>query len=667
MQLGVCYYPEQWPESYWPSDASRMVDMGISHVRIAEFAWSLIEPAPGQFDWAWLDRAIETLHSAGLKIILCTPTATPPKWLIDQDPSMLAVDANGNPKRFGSRRHYCFSSEKFRTQSRRITSAIVSRYGNHPAVVAWQTDNEYGCHSTVQSFSESAHQRYRNWLAKRYGTVHKLNAAWGTAFWSQTYRSFDEIDPPMQTVTEAHPALRLDWRRFGSDEVVEFNREQVDIIRAGSPGRLVTHNFMGFFTEFDHYKVSQNLDVAALDSYPIGFTQMFFLNAQEKQQWAEVGHPDIPSFHYDLYRGMCKGGKWWVMEQQPGPVNWAHWNPIPKDGMVRLWTWQAMMHGCGLVSYFRWRQTPYAQEQMHAGLLTPDDSEAQGAVEVRQLANEIKALTDHVPLPHLIVKAQVALVFDYETMWMAEIQPQGLDYNALEQVFRIYSALRSLGLSVDIVSTDADLSIYSCIILAAQWNVSAQLLLQLTQSTAHIVVASRAGSKSEHMSISQPMPPGALMRLAGVKVQRVGSMAHGSSVPLFVASAAGAQHAIATGRRWIEDLQCAGATKWWVNSQGKPIVTRHHQLTYVGTCLDDADWRNLLDNVCTQAGLATQRLADGLRISQWGPLTLAANFAETAAAWSPKALLAQSQTQAHKILLGDTLIPPQGIAIWQVH
>jgi beta-galactosidase len=410
--------------------------------------------------------------------------------------------------------------------------------------------------------------------------------------------------------------------------------------------------------------VSQDLDVATLDSYPIGFTQMFFLNAQEKQTWAEVGHPDIPSFHYDLYRGMCKGGKWWVMEQQPGPVNWAHWNPIPKDGMVRLWTWQAMLHGCGLVSYFRWRQTPYAQEQMHAGLLTPDDNEAQGAVEV---ANEIKALTEQATLPHLMVKAQVALVFDYETMWMAEIQPQGADYNALEQVFRIYSVLRSLGLSVDIVSEDANLSSYSCIILAAQWNVSDQLLQQLTQSTAHIVVASRAGSKSAHMSIAEPMPPGALMQLAGVKVQRVGSMAPGSSVPLFAAGAAGAQHAIATGRRWIEDLQCVGATPWWINSQGKPIVTRHHQLTYVGTWLDDADWRNLIDTVCTQAGLSTQRLAEGLRISQWGPLTLAANYADTAVVWKPEAPAAQLQTQPQKILMGNTLIPPQGIAIWQVH
>jgi beta-galactosidase len=667
MQLGVCYYPEQWPESYWASDASRMVSMGISHVRIAEFAWSLIEPDAGRFDWAWLDRAIETLHAAGLKVILCTSTTTPPKWLIDSDPSILAVGDNSQPKRFGSRRHYCFSSEVYRVQSRRITQAIVARYGNHPAVVAWQTDNEYGCHFTVQSFSLSAQRRYRQWLAKKYGSIDKLNAAWGNAFWSQSYLSFDAIDAPMQTVTEGHPAWRLDWRRFGSDEVAEFNREQVQIIRAGSPGRLVTHNFMGFFTEFDHYKVSQDLDVATLDSYPIGFTQMFFLNAQEKHQWAEVGHPDIPSFHYDLYRGMCQGAKWWVMEQQPGPVNWAHWNPIPKDGMVRLWTWQAMAHGAGLVSYFRWRQTPYAQEQLHAGLLTPDNQEAQGAVEVKQVAAEIAALQSRSKSAAQTVTAQVALVFDYDSMWMAEIQPQGMDYNALEQVFRIYSALRSLGVTVDIVSTAADLSSYRCIILAAQWHISNDLLAQLEQSTAHIVVAPRAGSKSAHMSIAEPMPPGGLTALTGVKVLRVGSLPPSLSVPLFAADAPHAPHAVATARRWVEELQCLQAKPLWVNAKGQPIVTQHKMCTYVGAWLDDADWRQLLDAACAEAKVATERLAEGLRISQWGSLTLAANFAPTAVAWRPCVSPTAVQTQPPEILLGETLIPPQGIAIWQVH
>lgn len=666
MQLGVCYYPEQWPQSLWASDANRMVVMGISHVRIAEFAWSLIEPEPGEYDWEWLDRAVQVLHDAGLKIIMCTPTATPPKWLVDRDPSILPVDAHGQPKRFGSRRHYCFSSKTYRLESQRICQAVVARYGSHPAVVAWQTDNEYGCHLTVQSYSKDAQAAFRVWLAKRYGNIDKLNTAWGNAFWSQTYRNFDEIDAPMQAVTEIHPALRLDWRRFSSDQVLQFNREQIGIIRQGSPGREVTHNYMGFFTEFDHYKVSQDLDIASFDSYPIGFTQMFFLTEQEKRRWAEVGHPDIPAFHYDLYRSMCKGGKWWIIEQQPGPVNWAHWNPIPKDGMVRLWTWQAMMHGCSLVSYFRWRQTPYAQEQMHAGLLATDNTEAQGAHEVRQLSREMAALADKVVVQENACKAAVALVFDYESVWMAEIHPQGQDFNALELVFRMYSALRQLGLDVDIVPADADLSHYRCIVLACQWQVADSFAEKLAHSVAQIVIAPRTASKSENLSIAHPLPPGALMEMSGVRVRRVGSMAPGIQMELF-ATPSEHEQAVAIGGRWFEDLDCVQAKPVWVNAKGQAVVTNHQRVTYVGTWLDDAGWLKLFTAVCEKAEIATQVLAEGLRISRWGQLVLATNFADETVSWEPEASVDTAAPSAKKILLGEALIPPQGMAIWQVY
>jgi beta-galactosidase len=670
MQLGVCYYPEQWPQSYWATDAARMVEMGISHVRIAEFAWSCIEPKAARFDWAWLDKAVQTLSDAGLKIIMCTPTATPPKWLVDSDTSILAIDANGQPKRAGSRRHYCFSSVAYRAQSKRITAAVARRYGQHPAVVAWQTDNEYGCHLTVQSFSLDARHRFRAWLAQRYASIDKLNTAWGNVFWSQTYASFDEIDPPFQAVTEGHPALRLDWKRFGSDEVVEFNREQVDIIRRESPGRLVTHNFMGFFTEFDHYKVSKDLDVASLDSYPIGFTQMFFLNDQEKHLWAQTGHPDIPGFHYDLYRGMCAQNKWWVMEQQPGPVNWAHWNPIPKDGMVRLWTWQAMMHGCELVSYFRWRQAPFAQEQMHAGLLAPDSSEAQGAKEVKQLAQEIQQLQHAFPAGLSKKQAAVALVFDYDSLWMADIQPQGLDYNALELAFRLYSTLRGLGLDVDIVASHADLSGYRLLVVAAQWWVNDALQSQLETTTAQVLIAPRAGSKSEHLSVSEPLPPGSLTTLVGAKVLRVGSLPPSVSVPLFVAEAAALTAwpapQTAHASRWIEELQCLDARPLLVTAKGQPVVTRKGKVTYAGAWLADADWQHLCIDICTLAGIQTTRLPQGLRLSYIDKVVLAANFSDQAMAWQPHNVAVAPAQSSLRILLGEDTIPPQGIAIWQV-
>jgi beta-galactosidase len=669
MQLGVCYYPEQWPESYWQSDAARMVEMGISHVRIAEFAWACIEPAAGRYEWTWLDKAIQTLSAAGLKIIMCTPTATPPKWLVDSDPGILALGADGQPKRAGSRRHYCFSSRSFRAQSKRITTAVTKRYGKHPSVVAWQTDNEYGCHLTVESFSADARKQFRVWLETRYGNIDKLNSAWGNVFWSQTYSNFGEIDPPFQAVTEAHPALRLDWKRFGSDQVVAFNEEQVQIIRAESPDRLVTHNFMGFFTEFDHYKVSKDLDVASLDSYPIGFTQMFFLNDQEKHLWAETGHPDIPSFHYDLYRGMCAQNKWWVMEQQPGPVNWAHWNPIPKDGMVRLWTWQAMAHGCDLVSYFRWRQAPFAQEQMHAGLLAPDSSEAQGAKEVRQLAKEIQDIHHAYPNGLKKTQADVALIFDYDSIWMASIQPQGLDYNALELVFRLYSTLRGLGLDVDIVSSHADLSGYRLLVVPAQWWVEPALQKQLEKSSAHVLIAPRAGNKSEHLRIAEPLPPGLLTTLVGAKVLRVGSLPPSVKVPLFSAGAdlhLNASLPVAQASRWIEELQCLDAKPLWVNAKGQPVVTRKDNVTYAGAWLGDADWERLLIDICAHAAVNTTRLPQGIRLSCIDKVVLAVNFSDQAIAWQPTKLAAATAEQPIRILLGEHTIPPQGIAIWQV-
>ena len=266
MQLGVCYYPEHWPESWWADDARRMAEMGLSLVRIGEFCWSRVEPEPDRFEWGWLDRAIETLAGAGLKIILCTPTATPPKWLVDRDPAILPVGADGSVRQFGSRRHYCFSSDTYLEQARRITRKFAERYGQNPAVVAWQTDNEYGCHDTVVSYSPSAARRFRLWLGDRYGSIDRLNETWGNVFWSMEYGDFSAIDPPRGTVTEANPAHRLDYLRFASDEVVRFNRAQCDILRELSPGRRLTHNFMLLFTGFDCYRVAADLDVASWDS-----------------------------------------------------------------------------------------------------------------------------------------------------------------------------------------------------------------------------------------------------------------------------------------------------------------------------------------------------------------------------------------------------------------
>ena len=183
-QLGVCYYPEHWPQEWWEDDARRMAELGIRFVRIGEFAWSRLEPKRGEYDFGWLKNSIDILHAAGLKVVLGTPTATPPKWLVDAMPDMLPVGAEGTPRGFGSRRHYDFSHEGYREACRRIVTALATEFGGHPGVAAWQTDNEYDCHNTTLSYSPAARQAFRNWLARRYQSPEALNRAWGNVFWS---------------------------------------------------------------------------------------------------------------------------------------------------------------------------------------------------------------------------------------------------------------------------------------------------------------------------------------------------------------------------------------------------------------------------------------------------------------------------------------------------
>ncbi|MEL7219166.1 MAG: beta-galactosidase, partial [Pseudomonadota bacterium] len=528
MILGCCYFPEHWPEDQWADDARRMAEMGLRLVRIGEFAWSRIEPEPGRFDWDWLDRAIETLHAAGLEIMLCTPTATPPKWLVDRMPEMVAIDENGRPRGFGSRRHYCFSHRGYRSECVRIARALAERYGAHPAIKAWQVDNEYGCHDTVLSFSESAAAAFRQWLAQRYDTVGTLNTAWGNVFWSMEYRSFEEIDPPHLTVTEANPAHWLDYRRFASDEVASFNREQVEVLREYSPGRDITHNFMGFFTEFDHHAVGRDLDVATWDSYPLGFLEQFWFSDEEKNQYLRQGHPDIAAFHHDLYRG-CSKGRWGIIEQQPGPVNWARYNPAPLPGIVKLWTLEAMAHGAEFTSYFRWRQAPFAQEQMHAGLLRPDSKDAPAANEVREAAQLIKDLG-----PQEAKQAPVAIVFSYEAAWACCIQPQGQSFRYLELVYEWYSAARKLGLNVDIIAPGIEVLDYKIVLVPTLPIVPDDFidpaLIYLENEGAKCLFGPRSGSKTQSFQIPQGLPPDELYSFFPLTVSRVESLRDGAEL-----------------------------------------------------------------------------------------------------------------------------------------
>ena len=619
MRLGVCYYPEHWPESDWAGDATRMREAGISVVRIGEFAWSRLEPSSGQLEFEWLRRAIETLAGAGLEVVLGTPTATPPKWLIEKHPDILAKGPDGRVREFGSRRHYCFSSRTYREQCRRIVTLLGEHFGQLDAVIAWQTDNEYGCHDTTLSYSDAAEKGFRRWCSQRYHDIAELNRHWGNVFWSMEYNSFDQIALPTGTVTESNPAHRMAFWRYSSDQVSSFNKLQTDLLRRLSPGRDLIHNFMGNFTDFDHYAVAEDLDVASWDNYPLGFLDRDGTNQQEQLDYLRTGHPDSSAFHHDLYRGVGKG-RCWLMEQQPGPVNWAPHNPAPLDGMVRLWGWEAYAHELEVVSWFRWRQAPFAQEQTHTGLCLPNGKLDTGGREVIQLAEELNRLSNQLASDEDTHQTPVALLFDYASDQLQRVLRFGGDaHDPLQQTLAVYTACRRCGLNIDIVPVTADLSGYQAILIPNYGFNSLQLIEKLASLATPVLLFPGSGARTEECAIPAELAPGRFKKLIDITIVR------SESVPPFVKLVANTQLETYTARHWREriesDIQPEGFFE-----DGWGFHYRSDNVHYLNAELTGDDLDRFIANWLNEQDIKLFPCEAGLRVRSKGKLTFAFNY-----------------------------------------
>ncbi|WP_299987398.1 beta-galactosidase [uncultured Ruegeria sp.] len=614
-ELGVCYYPEHWPEENWAKDAARMIETGLTWVRIGEFAWSRMEPTPGDLQFEWLDRAIETLGSAGLKIVLGTPTATPPRWMLDKLPEMLAVDANGNPRKFGSRRHYCFSHPGYVDECKRIAQIMGQRYGHNPHIAAWQIDNEYGCHDTTLSYSDAALKAFRYWLADQYGSIEALNAAWGNVFWSMDYNSFDQIELPNLTVTEPNPAHVQAFRRFSSDQVVAFNKAQVDVLRSLTDVPLL-HNYMGRVLDFDHFAVGDDLDIATWDSYPIGFlSDRLEADETHKTAFLQQGDPDMQAFHHDLYRAVGHG-RWWVMEQQPGPVNWAPYNPAPLPGMVRLWSLEAVAHGAEVVSYFRWRQAPFGQEQMHAGLLNPDGHDAPGLAEARQTTDDLAALGEVQA-----ARAPVAIVFDYASDWAWATQPQGAGFNYFKLIFSAYRALRRAGLSVDFVPPTRVGEDHYNLILAPGVAVLGDLEQRLLRGCDLALLGPRSGAISENFQIPHTGRPG--LKGLSCRVDLIETLPPG--VVRTVDGGGSVEH-------WVERI--SGTARSLLSfADGTPALQGEERLWYLPGFPDEVLWDRVIAMAAQKTGLTLHPMPTGLRRRETRSHEVLINYNAHPVAW----------------------------------
>ncbi|WP_323012787.1 beta-galactosidase [Devosia sp.] len=644
MKLGVCYYPEHWPEARWAVDARMMREAGIRLVRVGEFAWSRLEPEAGRYAFDWLERAIDVLASEGLQVIIGTPTTTPPKWLVDRMPDLLPVDAEGRVRGFGSRRHYCFSHLGYRAECRRIVAALAERFGQHRAVVAWQIDNEYANHNTGLSYSPAALAGFRRWLADKYGSIDALNAAWGTVFWSMEYASFDAVELPNLTVAEAMPIHRLDFQRYSSDQVVAFNAVQAEVLRALSPGRDVLHNFMGKPTLFDHWRLSQDLDVASWDSYPLGFLDLDDCDEEHKLRYLRVGDPDFQAFFHDLYRG-CGRGRWWVMEQQPGPVNWAPHNPAPAPGAVRLWTWEAFAAGAEVVSYFRWRQAPFAQEQMHEALLLPDGAANEALGVAAQVAQEIGNSTQVGAS-----RARVAIVFDYQSDWAWQIQPQGREFNYRKLVLAFYRALRRHGVSVDVVPpTAAGVAGYALVLAPGLMSLDASLMAGLGQRGQVVLLGPRTGSRTPDFSIPDTLPPGAAAQARlPIRVTRVETLPPNAGIGI-------AGHEGCALQIWCEQVTAAdGVAVLDHTADGQIAFCVRDGIHYLSGQPNAAYADRVVAHLLAEAGIGATRLHRDIRLRDNGPDRYVFNH-------GPEPVDVSDLAAGRTAILGGPVLPPCGV------
>lgn len=502
---GVDYYPEAWTEPQWEKDAQEMQAAGINFVRMGEFAWAKMEPSEGQFNFAWLDRALRILNAHGIKAVLGTPTAAPPAWLYAKYPDIAAVSKDGIRYRFGSRRDTSINNAHFLAAARSIVTAEAEHFKNNPAVLGWQIDNEVGGPYCYDSTCLAAFQQ---WCRAKYRTLDALNSAWGTIFWGHTYSAWSQIPLPWNTLyAVSNPGLALDYHRFFSDDTRSFVKLQADILRRISPGKAITTNEMGLFDPVDYSRLNTVIDFVAWDNYPM-------LSSPDYADYVAAG------LGHDLMRGSKHQQNFMVMEEQGGLPGWTmFWAKQAPPQLYRVWAYQAIAHGADGVCFFRWRTSRFGTEQYWQGVLDQDGYLNARYRMVSRMGKEVKRLTPL--LRGSSVVSNVALLVSPDSRWAFDIQPTTKSLNYDRDLLDYYSAFRRRGLNVDVIFPQGNFSKYRLIVAPLLFVTSPALTERLTEFVRQggtLVLTFRSGVKDEHNAVTLETLPGPFTALAGVVI-----------------------------------------------------------------------------------------------------------------------------------------------------
>lgn len=579
---GGDWNPEQWPEEVWAEDVALMREAGVNQVSVGIFSWSMLEPAEGRFEFGWLDRVMDLLAADGIGAFLATPTASPPPWFGHTYPEALPVDADGRRLHHGSRQGFCPSSPIYLDKALRVVEKLGERYREHPALRMWHVHNEYGCHN-ARCYCDASAEAFRDWLRGRHGTLDALNEAWGTAFWSQRYSSWEQILPPRATPSFPNPGQQLDFRRFSSDALLALYRAERDLLARLAPDVPATTNLMaGAHWNMDCWSFAREVDVVSTDHYLIG----------------PDPHIDL-AFAADYARSLGGGRPWLLMEHSTSAVNWQPVNRAKRPGELRRNSVQHFARGADAIMFFQWRASRAGAEKWHSGMVPHAGTGTKIWREVTGLGALLKAVAE---VAGSTVRADVAILLDHASVWAQDHPAQPTEeLKPVDVIKSWHAALWKQGVTCDVVHPEADLSGYRLVLAPALYLVSdrgAANLERFVAAGGTALVGPYSGVVDEHDRVRLGGYPGAWRDLLGVTVEEFFPLEPGETVRL---SGGG------TGSVWSETARATTAKVVDTYETGEPAWTRNAwgdgTAHYLTTVLSGDDLAAVLRTVCAEAGV----------------------------------------------------------------
>ncbi len=662
MSIGVYYYPEAWPESQWARDIANIKKLGLEFVHMGEFAWAFMEPEEGRYDFQWLEKNVRLSAAQGLKVVLCTPSPTPPVWMVRQHPEVLMVDAGGRRMNHGSRQHACWSVPRYRSYVAKIVTALAQRFGKDPAVWGWQIDNELSHYDKRYCYCRFCQEKFRGWLKTRYGSIERLNRDWGNAFWSQVYQSFDQIEipNPQELVAQSNPHALLDFQRWFAQEAAAYIKFQADLLRPHVRNQWVTTNFMSMHADLDPSLSGQDLDVVTWTVYPahgeLGEGPLGF----------RLGDGAAFSFMHDFTRSI--NGLEGLMELQPGQVNWGASNPWPYPGAIRMWILRSFAAGARLVCTYRYRQPLFGSELYHQGLVETDGvTPSIGGREYSQAMKDVRLLRTHYQPareePARYAARRTAFLYSFDNRWDIDNHTQTVRWDTLAHLLRYYKALKSLGAPVDILGEDRDFSPYPFLVAPAYQLVDQKLVERWSayaRAGGHLILTCRTAQKDRRGQLWEAPWAAPIHELIGAKIPFY------DVLPPPVAGQVRVNEKAYAWASWGEILEPASGVTVLARYAdhfyaGKPAaVTRRlgkGTVTYIGVdTLNGELERDLVRGVFEAAGVAVENFAPQFFVDWRDGFWVAANFtaARQGVPLRPGA----------KLLIGERELPPAGVAVW---